>query len=177
MLGTDAIDIGGERGTRTLDLGIMRPKHRRNTSFTTFVLEGRLEQVFDLRTEASLEAFADIIRHFEVSAQTKAAIRAAGLAPRRIIRSAIELWKRLLDPPAAWRLEPQAHGIPASCQIFGRFVRDAGFEAILFPSQLGHGTCLAVYPDNFRASASRIEVVGEIPKGAMCTTLDKDHLQ
>jgi hypothetical protein len=150
---------------------------RRNSSFTTFILDGHLEQIFDLRTEGALKAFANITNAFDISSHTKAAIRAAGLAPRRIIRSAKELWDRLLDAPAAWRREPQAYGIPAACQIFGRFVQDAGFEAVLYPSQQGDGNCLAVYPNNFRASSGHIEVVGAVPDGATCTILDKDHLQ
>jgi hypothetical protein len=150
---------------------------RSPSSFTTFVLDGRLENVVDLRTDKPLKAFADLISKFDVSVQTKSAIRAARLAPRRIIRSARELWKRLLDPPDTWRFEPQAYGIPAPCQIFGRFVRDAGFEGILFPSRRASGCCLAVYPENFRASNGSIRVVGGIPDGATGTVLDKDHLQ
>ncbi len=150
---------------------------RRESSFTTFLLDGRLDQVFDLRSGASLKVFASITNAFDISALTKAAIRAAGLPPRRIIRSTNELWNRLLDAPAAWRREPQAYGIPAPCQTFGRFVRDAGFEAILYPSRQGYGLCLAVYPDNFRASTGCIRVVGEVPVGAANTILDKDHLQ
>jgi hypothetical protein len=55
-------------------------------------------------------------------------------------------------------------------------IRDAGFEAVLYPSQQGGETCLAVFPENFRASASRIEVIGDMPPGASCTVLDKVHL-
>jgi len=148
---------------------------RRPSSFTTFRLEGHLEQVFDLRTDSSLAEFANIIRKFDISPSTRDAIRAANLPPRRIIREAPEIWKWLLEPPSAWRLEPQAYGIPAACQIFGRFVRDAGFEAILYPSQQGHGLCLAVYPENFSGSTGRIQVVGDLPDGATITVLDKDN--
>ena len=64
-------------------------------------------------------------------------------------------------------------GIPAASQIFGRFVKDAGFEAILYPSQRGGRMCLAVFPQNFRDSDARIAVVGAVPPGASCTVLDK----
>lgn len=93
------------------------------------------------------------------------------------MRSAKELWTLLLAAPSEWRLEPPAYGVPAACQIFGRLVKDAGFEGVLFPSQQGQGSCLAVFPDNFRASTGRIEVVGAVPEGATHTVLDKDHLQ
>jgi hypothetical protein len=150
---------------------------RRASSFTTFLLTGELDHVLDLRSAKSLGAFVDIIRRFDISSDTKAAVRKAGLPPRPIMRSAKELWTLLLVAPSEWRLEPQAYGVPAACQIFGRFVQDAGFEAILFPSQQGQGSCLAVFPDNFRASTGRIEVVGAVPEGATHTVLDKDHLQ
>jgi hypothetical protein len=149
---------------------------RRASSFTTFLLRGQLEQVLDLRTDESLHAFAEIIKTFDISGETKEAVRTAGLPPRAIMRSALELWGQLLAPPSEWRLEPQAYGIPAACQIFGRFVQDAGFEGILFPSQQGGGSCLAVYPGNFRASDGHIEVIGAVPEGATHTMLDRDHL-
>jgi hypothetical protein len=150
---------------------------RRATSFTTFLLAGELDHVLDLRSDKTLGAFVEILRRFDISSDTKAAVRKAGLPPRPIMRSAKELLTLLLAAPSEWRLEPQAYGIPAACQIFGQLVKDAGFEAILFPSQHGQGSCLAVFPDNFRASTGRIEVVGAVPEGATCTVLDKDHLQ
>lgn len=90
--------------------------------------------------------------------------------------TAAALRNHLLVSPSEWRLEPQAYGIPAACQIFGRFVRDAGFDGILFPSRQGLGGNLALYPENFRAGSSRIEVVGSAPEGATNMILDKDHL-
>jgi hypothetical protein len=148
---------------------------RRSSSFTTFLLTGQLEHVLDLRTDKALSAFAEIIKRFDISAQTKTAIREEGLPPRAILRTAKELRKQILVAPSTWRLEPQVYGIPSACQIFGRFVRDSGFEAILYPSQLGPGSCLAVFPDNFRGSTGRIQVVGALPDGATHTVLDKDH--
>jgi hypothetical protein len=168
--------FGGSPSSLKSGLSLSDLALRRRSSFTTFVLKGQLEQVLDLRTDKALGAFADIIKDFDISEETKHAVRIAGLPPRAIMRSARELWKQLLVPPSEWRLEPQAHGIPAACQIFGGFARDAGFEGILFPSQQGSGFCLAVYPGNFRASDGRLEVVGAIPEGATHTILDKDHL-
>jgi hypothetical protein len=103
-------------------------------------------------------------------------LRRAKLQPRYTIRTAAELYKWLLAPPAKWRLEPQALGIPASCQIFGRFARDAGFQGILFPSQIGSGLNLALFAENFRGSTSRVEVVGDTPPGASNIVLDADHV-
>jgi RES domain-containing protein len=148
---------------------------RRETSFTTFSLRGRIEQAFDLRERAHLSWFAKVIAQFDVSSDTKKFARKVRLPPRSIIRTSQELWKRLMASPREWRTEPQMFGIPAASQIFGRFIRDAGFEAVLYSSQQGGAACVAVFPENFRAGASRIEVVGELPAGASCTVLDKDN--
>src|ERR1700734_376876 len=40
---------------------------RRESSFTTFILKGRLERVLDIRDDTSLRPFAEIIRHFNLS--------------------------------------------------------------------------------------------------------------
>lgn len=149
---------------------------RRESSFTTFLLNGRLERVLDLREDTSLNPFTDIIRRFNLSSLTKAAFRSAGLPQREIIRSTKNLRRRLLMEPKAWRQEPTVFGIPVASQIFGRFARDADWEAILYPSQRGSGLCLAIFTENFRASSSLVEVVGTIPNGASHTILDKDHL-
>jgi len=49
---------------------------RRESSFTTFLLNGRLERVLDLREDNSLKQFADIIRQFNISSPTKAIFEA-----------------------------------------------------------------------------------------------------
>jgi RES domain len=171
--------FGAPLSSRSTKLTLGEFALRRETSFTTFSLKGRLDQVFDLRERSGLANFVKITSKFDVSSDTQKFARKAGLPPpppRLIIKTPHELQKRLLTPPGVWRLEPQMFGIPATSQIFGRFIRDAGFEAILYPSQQGGETCLAVFPENFRASSSRIEVVGDVPPGASCTVLDKDHL-
>lgn len=150
---------------------------RRDSSFTTFLLNGRIERVLDIREENSLKPFAEIIRHFSISWLTKAAFRSAGLPQREIIRSAKQLRRRLLMESKLWRQEPTVFGIPVASQIFGRFARDADWEAILYPSGRGNGLCLGIFTENFQASDSRIDVVGEVPDGATHTILDKDHLR
>lgn len=149
---------------------------RRPTSFTNFLLRGRVEHVLDLRTHKHLKPFTDIIGGFRLSAETQRFARKAKIPLRAVIRSTRELWDRVLAPPVAWRAEPNMCGIPAASQIFGRFVRDAGFEAVLYPSQQGGDECLAIYPENFRSSGSHIDVVGAFPTVATCTALNKENL-
>jgi hypothetical protein len=157
-------------------LALQESALRHSTSFTTFALQGQLENVFDLRDQKNLNRFARIIATFDVSADTRKFVRKVRLAPRKLIKTPQELWLRLIAPPAEWRGEPQMFGIPAASQIFGRFVRDAGFEALLYPSQRGGATCLAVFPENFRGSNAHIEVAGTSPPEAQCIALNKNHL-
>lgn len=149
---------------------------RRTTSFTTFSLRGRLENVLDLRDAKGLREFAGIISKFRVSADTTRFARQINLRPRSLIRSPKELLARILMPPDAWRAEPQLFGIPAANQILGRFARDAGFEAILYPSQQGGTLCSAIFPQNVRNGGSHIEVVGGAPPEAHDLVMDKDNL-
>lgn len=138
---------------------------RRDTSFTTFLLHGRLERVLDLRDDRAIKGFSDIIRLFKLSSATRGAIRTAGLPPRTLVRSSKQLWNRILVTPSVWRQEPTLFAIPSACQTFGRLARDADFEAILYPSQRTSGQCLAVFTENMSGD-SKIEVVGPAPPGA-----------
>ena len=167
--------FGGPLLSHSAQLTLGELALRRPTSFTTFALQGTLDQVFDLRQHNGLAAFTRIIAKFDLSSDTKAFARKTNQKQRQLIATPHQLWKRLLLSPAGWRAEPQLHGIPAPNQMFGRFIRDAGFDALIYPSQQGGKTCLAIFPENLRSSTSRIEVVGAVPPGATCTVMDKDH--
>lgn len=166
--------FGGSLTSRQGKLTLSEFALRRETSFTTFSLRGKLDQVFDLSHHTALNKFSKVIARFKLTRDTEKFARVARLQARALIRTPRELWKCILQSPSQWRAEPQMFGIPAVSQIFGKFVRDAGFEAILYPSQQVGMNCLAVFPDNFRASAARIEVMGEVPPGATATVLDKN---
>ena len=168
--------FGAPPDSSTGQLSTLEFALRTESSFTTFALQTRLEQVFDLRDASRLEAFVQILARFGLSNDTKAFARSAKLQPRDLVRTPKKLWTLALTPPAIWRWECQMFGIPVPGQMLGRFVRDAGFEAILYPSQQGGGDCLAVFPENFKASNSEIRVVGNAPAGASCTILDRHPL-
>ena len=145
---------------------------RRKTSFTTFVLRGRVENVLDLRASGSLKEFARIVGHFELSNDTRRFARSIGVPVRTLMRTARQIHERVLLPPAAWRSEPQLFGIPAPNQILSRYVLGAGFEGVIYPSQRGGNTCLAIYPEN--VAGTRVEVIGGRPIQATHFVLDKD---
>ncbi len=52
-------------------------------------------------------------------------------------------------------VEPQLFGIPAANQIFSLYIRGAGFEGVIYPSQQGGNACMAIYPENL--DGTRIE--------------------
>lgn len=168
--------FGGPLSARSARLTLSEFALRRETSFTTFYLNGQLDHVFDLRESSNLTGFTKIIAKFNLSSDTEKFARKVKLPARQLIRTQTDLRKKLLALPSVWRGEPQMFGIPAPSQMFGRFVRDAGFEAVLYPSQRGGQECLAVFPQNFRTSDSCVEVVGALPSGASCHVLDKNHL-
>ncbi len=148
---------------------------RRPGSFSTFFIRGHIDHVFDLRHEENLNGFVNIIKTFSLSKDTTQFCQKFSLSTPPLVRTTSELLKGLLSAPEEWRKSPDMFAAPAACQIFGQFLRDAGFEAVIYPSQQGGSLCVAVFPENFRASNSCIETIGTPPTGASYTVLDKDH--
>lgn len=167
--------FGGEPGTRPGGLSLQEMALRRKTSFATFALRGHADNVLDLRHLGSLREFSKIIATFELSPDTRRFARKIGLPARDLLRTARDIEKRILTPPQVWRTEPQLFGIPAANQIFSRFVRGAGFEGVIYPSQQGGTLCLAIYPENLRMGTTHIEVVGGAPAGATCLVMNKEN--
>lgn len=157
--------------------GLTREEYALRTavSFTKFDLRGRVDQIFDLRDKKNLVPFVEQISKFSISKQTASLFKKFNLKTPGLIRSESELQRRLLTRPESWRQMPNAFGIPATCQIFGWFLREAGFEGVIYPSQQGGHECVAVFPENFIRSDSEIEVAGTPPSGASCLRLDKDN--
>ncbi len=166
--------FGGSPEARSSGLLLQEFALRRRTSFTTFTLRGQVENVFDLRDTRGLREFAKIIARFRLSSDTRRYARKVNLRPRTLIQNSRELLSRALAAPDVWRTEPQLFGIPAANEILGRFIRDAGFEAILYPSQQGGTLCLAMFVENVQGSHTRIEVAGESPPGASHLSIGRD---
>jgi hypothetical protein len=168
--------FGGSLESRSGKLSLQDLVLRRESSFTTFALKGHIDQVFDLRKHATLSRFAAIISTFDVTSDTRNFARRAGFPQRPLLSNAKQMWSYFLAAPSVWRQEPISFGIPVASQIFGRLVRDAGFEAILYPSQQGGDRCLAVFAENFIGGNSRIEVIGDVPPGATHTLVGKGNI-
>lgn len=157
-------------------LGMHELALRREGGFAVFVLEGRLENVLDLRDDARLSAFVSIIKQFTLTKETQLIAKRCGLPPRTLMRSVKTLRSKLLEAPQTWRTESVATSVPSPSQIFARYVEAAGFEGVLFPSQQGGTLCLALYPKNFKDSDSYIAVTGELPPTTTYVRLDRENL-
>jgi hypothetical protein len=143
---------------------------RRQGSFTAVEVSGQLDLVFDIGRLDALKPFVEIVSRFKMPPRVVQLARALKLRPPRLIRSASGL-RRVLTTKN-WRAWPVQFDLPATSQVFGALLRDAGFEAVLYPSARGEGRCVAVFPENFRASQSYVEVMSPVPSGASLTTLD-----
>lgn len=106
--------FGGPPEAHSGELRLQEFALRRKSSFTTFTLRGRVENVFDLRTSISLKEFAKVIAAFELSTDTRRFARSIGVPPRALMRTAGQIHTRILVAPKAWRSEPQLFGIPAA---------------------------------------------------------------
>ena len=70
-------------------------------------------------------------------------------------------------------MTPAQFGLPAISQVFGRIAAAAGVHGILYPSAKGDGhKCLALSLQNWKGSASFVEVMDPVPEGATLTRID-----
>jgi len=134
---------------------------RDTRSISIVSVRGKLDSYLDLTSAASLKLFVSIAKHFKVPNQLRSLAKKLGIKPARVIESEAELMTSLLDPD--WRALPAIAGVPANCQTFGHFVQASGIEGILFPSVRGEANCLAIFPINFRGTASFVEILPPHP--------------
>lgn len=147
----------------------------RDGSFSCVVIEGNIERVFDLTEPSALTAFCAVlkkavmpeqIRRLEKRLKIKHSERA------RLLKTPSNLLRAMLEEN--WRTLPVQYGLPAVSHIFAGLVRDAGFEAIKYPSTKGTGMCLAVFPDRIASVATSLRVVDPMPPEAYHAELNRD---
>lgn len=139
-------------------------------SFTSVRVKGELHNVFDIAVANSLQAFVAIIGKFGVPADLKALAKILGMRRALLLKDAAQVKQTLLA--SNWRYWPVQYGIPASPQVFGKLLMEAGFDAVVYPSTIASGRCVAVFVSNFAASDSYIEVMDPCPEGVMFPRLD-----
>ena len=164
--------FGNEADVKSRGLTATQLALRTPASFTHVVLRGQLELVIDIRELRSLQLFAAVLRKFSLPDHIRRLSHQLGMrSPPFLVRSAGALQRQLLLPD--WRVLPAQFDLPSNSQVFGRIAAAAGAHGILYPSARHAGKeCLAIYPQNWKSSASYVEVKDGAPTGARLTRID-----
>ncbi len=144
---------------------------RRPTSFSHVKLQGAVDGVIDIGNPEALKAIVTVLARFKLPVNVLSMARAVGLRPPGLIRTAAGLQRQLLH--SNWRVQPSQYDLPANSQIFGRLCVAAGVHGILYPSAKDDSKrCLALFPQNWPATDSFVEIVDTPPSQAGETRLD-----
>ncbi len=126
---------GGE-GLQPHELALLR-------NFSSVSLKGELNGLFDLRSSRHLNRFTRIISGYRMSSDLLRLATDLGLPGPLLLTKPKQLFDSLMGN---WTDMPSQYGLPANSQIFARFVREAGFEGIVYKSTRGPGVCVSVWP-------------------------------
>jgi hypothetical protein len=136
-----------------------------------FPLEGRLHRVLNLQNFQILEPFLKKIKKFSFPEELRQEASALGHKNLKAITTLNQLRAGILE--TNWRGLPINFGIPANPQIFGKIVKDAGVEGIVYPSVRGPGICLVVFVENLLED-SFIKIACRVPPSVTTHILSKD---
>jgi len=164
-----AAQPSNDSGLTAHDMALMRER-----DYALYHVDGTIHHLLDLAKPAKLKKFTKVLRRFTVSGDVLALAKLAGITPRPLVFDVHSLTKAVME--VNWRGWSRQHGLPASCQVFGELAWSAGFEAILYPSTKSGGQCLALFPQNFDRSDSKVTLRSEGPPNAV-TTLDASNWQ
>lgn len=161
----------GTGSLRPHELALQEPD-----SFTSCRLNVKLQRLFDLSQIKNLRPYASVEAKFGLPGHLRALEKTIGhkSTPKSLGAKAIRKTLMSID----WRFLPTNFGIPAAPQVFGRAIRQAGYEGILFRSTKGPGNCIAVYPENLLPGSS-IELADDMPDPdiAIQATLTADNFE
>ena len=144
------------------------------SSFSMVRLSFEIENIFDLTKVKNLKAFSKVISKFKMTPELRDLGRTIGISASPIlIHDAALLKKDLMS--SGWRNYPVQYEIPANSQVFGRLLRDAGFEGVIYPSSKGIGKCIAIFTENLEGSDSFIELADRAPANARYLRLDSSN--
>lgn len=148
---------------------------QRVDSFASVFLNGHIERVFDLAAPHALDALCAVLKRMKLPNEVKAIERRLKL-PGGQHAYMVRTPQRLLDEVLQknWRTAPVQFGLPSVSQIFAGMVRDAGFEAIRYPSTKGNGQCLALFPDRLVSERTELRLRDDAPTGIRQRELTMD---
>lgn len=142
-----------------------------SSSLTNVSVGGSLKSVIDLNNPEKLQSFLDIIGSFSIPTHIKKLGKDLGQGELDLVYDVKTLKKAMLAPN--WREWPMQFDVPASSQIFGQLVANAGIEGILYPSKFDGKNCLAIFPQNFDDdSGSFLQLDDPAPKETKLIRLD-----
>lgn len=144
----------------------------RSDSIAAVSLSGKLDAALDVRDQANLTGFVDLIKGFRLSSALSFTAKRLGFNPS-LIKTTQLLADELHVPD--WRQWSMLFDVPAPSQIFGRIVLDAQIEGILYNSVLTKKLCLSIYHQNFRNSPSYVELDDPAPPGVIERRLDSTN--
>jgi hypothetical protein len=158
--------------------GVLKPHElalRRLPSFASVNVRVSVDAVFDLTRPDALRPLIDVIGKFKLPPRVAKLTSLLKLKKGAVhlVRSAAELHKVVMSPD--WRLWPAQFDLPSQSQLLGKYVSDAGFEAIRYRSTKNAGDCLAVICRNLADSDAFVELADRPNQGTQCTRLDRTN--
>lgn len=140
-------------------------------NLTSISLDGKLYQVFDMRSYSSLASITKVLKKIKMPERAKVLQRKLKIAHKDLFM--IQTAKQLHDAicKSNWRVLPTQFGLPSQSHIIAELIKSAGFEAILYPSSKGPGNCLSIFPDAL-TDHSYLEILGNIPDNIHRRRLD-----
>lgn len=153
-LGQETTHPSSELSAR--DLALTSP-----ASETIVSVSGKLDKIFNLTNINVLGSFIKLIKKFSLSKELVALAKKLGQQRPTTIKPEKELLDTLLCKQ--WRIWPTQFDVPSNSQIFGHLIYLAGIEGIKYPSKFTKKACVIIFPKNFYATDSFIEIDDEPP--------------
>ena len=146
---------------------------RTTPSYSAMRLKFEIHNVFDLTKANNLLKFTQIISTFQISDDLRKLATELGHKPPYLVSKPSQLKEVLLSNN--WRYYPVQHEIPANSQLFGRILRDAGFDAVIYPSTKNPKyKNIGVFIENLEKSSSFVELQDEASSQVKITKLSTD---
>lgn len=145
---------------------------RSEASFTQVRLRGSIDFLVDIGDVSKLQPFVDIIKKYTLPISARMRSRYLAMkSPPLMVRTPASLLRQLLHP--SWRTMPIQFSVPSNSQIFARVASAAGLHGILYPSaRNSQKRCLALFPQNWKGSASYVEIADPVPSVSMISRID-----
>jgi hypothetical protein len=145
---------------------------QKEESFSTFLLEGHIYNLFDLTNANNLKPFIKVTNGFGISPELKQIAIDLTIDTPHMICSAKELKAHLMA--SNWRHWPMQYDVPYNSQVFGELLVRSGYDGVIYHSTHGTGMCIAIFPHNLMNSDTSIRIVGDPPNESVITHLDSN---